>query len=88
MRQFFLLALLTVSIGLMAAEPVVKVKYDSTFTGRGNAAELLFDAVICPQEAFFLESLELDSKMTSPDHLNWTGVFVFIPFSPLCCSAL
>ncbi len=44
MRQFFLLALLTVSIGLMAAEPVVKVKYDSTFTGRGNAAELLFDA--------------------------------------------
>ncbi len=70
MRQFFLLALLTVSMGLMAAEPVVKVKYDSTFTGRGNAAELLFDAVICPQEAFLLESLELDSKMTSPSDVD------------------
>ncbi len=70
MRQFCLLALLTVSMGLMAAEPVVKVKYDSTFTGRGNAAELLFDAVICPHEAFLLESLELDSKMTSPSDVD------------------
>ena len=70
MRQFCLLALLTVSMGLMPAEPVVKVKYDSTFTGRGNAAELLFDAVICPHEAFLLESLELDSKMTSPSDVD------------------
>ncbi|MDE6146610.1 MAG: glycoside hydrolase [Bacteroidales bacterium] len=65
----FFLLLLT-GFNLAGSEPLITVKYDSTFTGRGNEGELLFDAFVVPDGEFLLSGLALESDCTSDDDIS------------------
>lgn len=74
-------------IHLFASLPQVTVRYDSTFTGRGNESELIFEALLIPEGKTYVKSLILDSGDTSSSDIDALHIMLVHPDGTEMCLA-